>query len=199
MDHACHRRRHTVCPHPHVRILHRPRVASRIASARVDARDDAMRAMRCVRARFAPIRDIHRARAASTGTPTVARRPRVDRDDAVAVPTARWIRGDADGRRRRDVDDARRRGRDSKIRRLALIRRARASGATRLYGDARRRIRRAREGRADARETRRGRDAAMGRPRRKRTTARVRRERPGRDVATPTRRAWRAERRAAWG
>ena len=28
MDHARHRRRHTVCPHPYVRILHRRRVAS---------------------------------------------------------------------------------------------------------------------------------------------------------------------------
>jgi len=51
---------------------------------------------------------------------TTARRSR----RAGAVPTARWIRGDADGRRRRDGVDAHRRGRDSKIRRLARIRRA---------------------------------------------------------------------------
>ena len=50
-----------------------------VASARVDARDDAMRAMRCVRARFARDSRRARARAARTGTPTVARRPRVDR------------------------------------------------------------------------------------------------------------------------
>ena len=133
-----------------------------------------------------------RARAASTGTPTVARRPRVDRDDAVAVPTARWIRGDADGRRRRDGVDASRRGRDSKIRRLARIQHARADGATRLCGDARRRIRRAREGRADARETTRGgaekknktptSDAARGRKRPNGEGGRVRRARDDEEI-----------------
>ena len=83
-------------------------------------------------------------------------------------------------------------GRDSKIRRLARIRHARASGATRLYGDARRRIRRAREGRADARETTRGgaekknktptSDAARGRKRPNGEGGRVRRARDDEEI-----------------
>ena len=82
------------------------RVESIARSARGDARDnrDASDAVRSSAIRADSRRE--RARASITGTPTVARRPRGDRDDAVAVPTERWIRGDADGRRRRDVDDA---------------------------------------------------------------------------------------------
>ena len=129
------------------------RIHRSVGTGRRARRRDASDAVRSSAIRADSRRELDRA--ASTGTPTVARRPRVDRDDAVAVPTARWIRGDADGRRRRDGVDASRRGRDSKIRRLARLR-VRASRRPRARGDARRRRGRAREGRADARETTRG-------------------------------------------
>ena len=166
------------------------RIHRSVGTGRRARRRDASDAVRSSAIRADSRRELDRA--ASTGTPTVARRPRVDRDDAVAVPTARWIRGDADGRRRRDGVDASRRGRDSKIRRLARIQRARASGTTRLCGDARRRIRRAREGRADARETTRGgaekknktptSDAARGRKRPNGEGGRVRRARDDEEI-----------------
>jgi hypothetical protein len=166
------------------------RIHRSVGTGRRARRRDASDAVRSSAIRADSRRELDRA--ASTGTPTVARRPRVDRDDAVAVPTARWIRGDADGRRRRDGVDASRRGRDSKIRRLARIQHARADGATRLCGDARRRIRRAREGRADARETTRGgaekknktptSDAARGRKRPNGEGGRVRRARDDEEI-----------------
>ena len=84
MDHARHRRRHTVCPHPYVRILHRRRVASNPSLGRHGATRAtiAMRAMRCVRARFAPIRDASDS----------ARRPRErrpSRDDRASIAMTR--------------------------------------------------------------------------------------------------------------
>ena len=80
------------------------RIHRSVGTGRRARRRDASDAVRSSAIRADSRRE--RFRAASTGTPTVARRPRVDRDDAVAVPTARWIRGDADGRRRRDGVDA---------------------------------------------------------------------------------------------
>ena len=84
MDHARHRLRKTVCPHPYVRILHRRRVASNPSLGRHGATRAtiAMRAMRCVRARFAPIRDASDS----------ARRPRErrpSRDDRAAIAMTR--------------------------------------------------------------------------------------------------------------
>ena len=114
-----------------------------------------MRAMRCVRARFAPIRDAS----------SIARRPRERRPshrDRAAIAMTRSRCRPRDGFEATPTvgDDATSttrfaNGRDSKIRRLARLR-MRASRRPRARGDARRRIRRAREGRADARETTRG-------------------------------------------
>ena len=47
MDHARHRRRHTVCPHPYVRILHRRRVASNPSLGRHGATRATTRCERC--------------------------------------------------------------------------------------------------------------------------------------------------------
>ena len=117
-----HRIRQTVCPHPRVRMLHRPRVASSSYTSRVDA----LFPTRCERCgaferdsrRFAP--RSYYARRPPARRPSRSR-PRLGSHRSSAVPTARWIRGDADGRRRRDDVDACRRGRDSKIRRLARV------------------------------------------------------------------------------
>ena len=107
MDHARHRIRNTVCPHPYVRMLHRPRVAAsrrRHASTRFA---DAMRAMRCVRARFA--RDSRRARALSSST---ERRP--SRDDRASIASrGRGADRAMDSRRRRRSTTTRRRRRVS--------------------------------------------------------------------------------------
>jgi len=99
-----HRVRQTVCPHPRVRMLHRPRVASSSRPHASTRSSDAMRAMRCVRHSIRgdsrpprPALIVHR------NADRRAFRPRVMSHRAVAVPTARWIRGDADGRRRRRV------------------------------------------------------------------------------------------------
>jgi hypothetical protein len=99
------------------------RIHRSVGTGRRARRRDASDAVRSSAIRADSRRELDRA--ASTGTPTVAPRPRGDRDDAVGTATERWIRGDADGRRRRDGVDASRRGRDSKIRRLARTRRAR--------------------------------------------------------------------------
>ena len=134
MDHARHRRRRTVCPHPYVRILHRPRVASRIASARVDARSDAMRAMRCVRARFAAIRDAREpARRPPARRPTHMR-PRGDRIARSRCRPRDGFEATDDGRRRRDDGRrvaARTRFEDSTSRARAALKRGRRDARAR--------------------------------------------------------------------
>ena len=106
-----------------------------VASARVDARDDAMRAMRCVRARFA--RDSRRARARAAPP---ERRP--SRDDRASIASR--------GRGADRAMDSRRRRRSS-----TTSRRRRVSPRTR-FEDSTSRARAARaRGRRDARARRR--------------------------------------------